>query len=956
MINVNEAPQITSGSSGSVTENAPVSTIVYRTTATDPDAGQTATLTYSLSGTDAALLNINSNGEVTLNTPADYEAKTSYSFNVTATDAGNPALSDTKPVTVLVINELEVPTLQLQSDSGISSSDGITNNQLVNVIGLEDVANGGQWRYKIDGGAWSVWKSSADITTFNLESGTHDYYVMQKDAQGSETNVSPAYVYRLDYTAPTVQINAGDPIVASGNSTVTFTFSEPIFKLGGGDLYTYIINQIEFPAGTLSNPILSADQKVLTLDYARAENAVAADVNRFVMPTQPDIVDAAGNVLTGTMSGALVARFNDPALYNAGRVIDFEQGRSWVYDTAKAAQTGYPWNVSQAVPGTMRYIVSVGDVQGTNFKDYIKGDRLDNIFYYSAGGDVINGRDGLDTVDYSGYSGNVWINNTHNPSPEAGSLTYGLDNLGNTLYNIEKFTTYGGNDNLALKNGNWARTGAGDDTVTGGLMNFMGDGNDIIVVNDTHSPGNYWFGLQSYVDGGNGIDTIELPWNKNQITVDYDKAFNRFELLVPFQTKTGEMITHRMTVEAVEKFQFKDGTIYDPAQMMALDIAGFNADQYMRNYVDLYAAFSGIADESARLDALRDHYYNNGYAEGRTDADLHNVKVGSAANDIFASNSYTVTYPVSTTQTRVETVYPSTFYGYNGDDVFRFSRYSNWNYGTDTVYGGRGLDTVQFAVNRSDAVISYNAFTNQFTINAENGAVVVIASEVEKFIFNNIEYAPYQLLNPGDFDADLYLALYPDLRLAFDTNQSKAFEHYYEIGFYEKRSLDTGGNNNMLGTVVSDTLSGGNGNDTIRGVGGNDTLYGDSGNDVLYGGLGNDTLHGGPGSDIFVLESVNDGNDTIADFDLNLAADPNMDKDKIDISHLLTGYTGVLSDYVQVESTAEGAKLNIDANGKDALTGVFNTDVSIYLLGMNASDLLHRMEDNGNFVLPTAVI
>ena len=96
----NDAPVITSGATGSVNENAPTSTVIYMATATD---AENDTLTYSLTGADAALLNINaSTGAVTLKNSADYETKNTYSFNVVVTDNGTGNLTDTKAVTVSV--------------------------------------------------------------------------------------------------------------------------------------------------------------------------------------------------------------------------------------------------------------------------------------------------------------------------------------------------------------------------------------------------------------------------------------------------------------------------------------------------------------------------------------------------------------------------------------------------------------------------------------------------------------------------------------------------------------------------------------------------------------------------------------------------------------------------------------------------------------------------------------
>ena len=59
-------------------------------------------------GTDAALVTIDTDdGEVRLNAPADYEAKSSYSFTVNVTDG---ELTDSQDLTVSVTNVNEVPS------------------------------------------------------------------------------------------------------------------------------------------------------------------------------------------------------------------------------------------------------------------------------------------------------------------------------------------------------------------------------------------------------------------------------------------------------------------------------------------------------------------------------------------------------------------------------------------------------------------------------------------------------------------------------------------------------------------------------------------------------------------------------------------------------------------------------------------------------------------------------
>jgi hypothetical protein len=124
---VNAVPVFTSGATGTVVEHAAVSTVIYDANATD-----SSTITYSLKPTgDGALLNINPiTGEVTLDTPADYETKASYSFTVIASDDTNNSAE--QPVTVSVTDVNEHVVVELAgafidlNGNGIQDSDDTT--------------------------------------------------------------------------------------------------------------------------------------------------------------------------------------------------------------------------------------------------------------------------------------------------------------------------------------------------------------------------------------------------------------------------------------------------------------------------------------------------------------------------------------------------------------------------------------------------------------------------------------------------------------------------------------------------------------------------------------------------------------------------------------------------------------------------------------------------------------
>ena len=71
---------------------------------------------------------------------------------------------------------------------------------------------------------------------------------------------------------------------------------------------------------------------------------------------------------------------------------------------------------------------------------------------------------------------------------------------------------------------------------------------------------------------------------------------------------------------------------------------------------------------------------------------------------------------------------------------------------------------------------------------------------------------------------------------------------------------------NLIGTNAGDSITGDSQNNRLEGRNGNDTISGGFGNDSITGGLGNDVLTGGSGADKFIFNSVNEGLDTIKDY------------------------------------------------------------------------------------------
>ncbi|MBL4589987.1 MAG: type I secretion C-terminal target domain-containing protein, partial [Alphaproteobacteria bacterium] len=88
---------------------------------------------------------------------------------------------------------------------------------------------------------------------------------------------------------------------------------------------------------------------------------------------------------------------------------------------------------------------------------------------------------------------------------------------------------------------------------------------------------------------------------------------------------------------------------------------------------------------------------------------------------------------------------------------------------------------------------------------------------------------------------------------------------------------------------------------------------GNNGNDSLSGGDGLDTLYGGDGADTFIFEAASAYNDIdqIVDFRYGQG-------DALDISDLLTGFSGTITDYVNFVDSGSDILVQVDGNG---LTG-----------------------------------
>ncbi|MBF0185858.1 MAG: putative Ig domain-containing protein, partial [Magnetococcales bacterium] len=245
--NVNEAPYFTSGSMGSVAENASIATVVYTGLALDSDAGDFRT--YALSGSDAAAFSIDAvTGEVRLKEAADYETRSSYTIQVAAIDHGG--LSTSQSVVIQVANVNDPPTLSQFADVPVTAReesqavigfsallaqgneadvDGSVTGFVIKTVSTgnlligETVATATPWMAgandRVDGTHYAYWNPVA-----NANGMLDAFTVLAMDDTGAESSTPVQVRVRVD-PVPDVLINGIDILADSGSSANDFVTS-----------------------------------------------------------------------------------------------------------------------------------------------------------------------------------------------------------------------------------------------------------------------------------------------------------------------------------------------------------------------------------------------------------------------------------------------------------------------------------------------------------------------------------------------------------------------------------------------------------------------------------------------------------------------------------------------------------------------------------------------------------
>ncbi|MGQ7844439.1 cadherin domain-containing protein [Granulosicoccus sp. 3-233] len=367
------------GDQGIIDENSAIgSTVGITAHSTDGDAGQT--VSYALSGTDAALFSIDANGVVTTAAALDHEEAGSRSFIVTATssDGSTTTRGFTVSVTDLADEDLS-PIIDQDATTGSNGSDGIIdeNSAIGSTVGIN--------AHSADG--------DAGQTVSYALSGT-DAALFSIDANGVVTTAAALDHEEADTRSFIVTATSSD------GSTATRGFTVSVTDLADEDL-SPIIDQ----------DALAGDQGIID-----ENSAIGSTVGITAHSSDGD----AGQTVSYALSGTDAALFSIDAngVVTTAAALDHEEAGSRSFIVTATSSDGSTT--------TRGFTVSVTDLADEDLSPIIDQDATTGS----------NGSDGI--IDENSAIGSTVGINAHSADGDAGqTVSYALSGTDAALFTID---------------------------------------------------------------------------------------------------------------------------------------------------------------------------------------------------------------------------------------------------------------------------------------------------------------------------------------------------------------------------------------------------------------------------------------------------------------------------------------------------------------------------------------
>ena len=469
--NSNAAPVDIQLSTASIAENSPVNTTVGLLTTTDPNPGDTFTyeLVTGTGDTNNASFNIVGNA-LRVSEGFDFESKSVYSVRIRSTDQGGLFTEKSFDVSVIDINE--APTDIILSSTSIPENAGV--NARVGTLSTVDPDAGNTFTYTLVAGSGDTDNSLFNISgnslransSFNFEAkSSYSIRLRTADQAGlTKDKIITIQVTNVNETPTNISLSSSSILENLGSNATVGTLTTT--DIDAGDTFTYTLVA---EAGSSDNSAFNIDGDVLratsNLDF---EVKTAYSIR--IRSTDHD------GLWTEKSFTIIVQDANDVAITRSVNSINIQGGLGPDSMVIAISSGGY-FQHNFPLAGNL--------VSHLDTDSITAGEQL--LLAQDVSGLLVNGRDGDDFIDASGWVG-------------VGVLVYGMS--GNDI-----IKGGAGNDDL--------RGGAGDDILEGnGGTDYLEwndggqrSGNDIL----RGGEGNDYLAGDSPYDrfyGGNGSDTV----------------------------------------------------------------------------------------------------------------------------------------------------------------------------------------------------------------------------------------------------------------------------------------------------------------------------------------------------------------------------------------------------------------------------------------------------------------
>ncbi|AYQ56080.1 Integrins alpha chain [Bathymodiolus thermophilus thioautotrophic gill symbiont] len=764
-----------------------------------------------------------------------------YSVKVIVTDAAGNT-SDTVKTFVLDTTPPTVPTLNL-IDTGVSDSDGITNNGTITVGNLDSNAT---WQYSINGGTNFINGTNSSFTLPNGTYAVNAIQIKQTDIAGNVSNLSkntlPIVVDTTGplFTSPTaVDVEKNMAVseiiymaVATDDHSVTYTLKEgnqkDKFTISSTGELKYQEQQTQ--TGVHKVTIIATDiadnktEQLITVSVTTLAQGFVVNGEKNADRSGHSVSSAGdvnGDGLDDLIIGAYLA---DPTGGN-------NAGKSYVV-FGKTNATAI--NLSSITSGTGGFVIN-----GENASDQ-------SGYSVSSAGDV-NG-DGLDDLI-------IGVNKTNpNSNSNIGKTFVVFGKTNTTAINLSSITSGTGgfaiNGESALEQNGYLVSSAGD---------VNGDGLDDLIV------GAYWKNAadtpisKSYVIFGSKTNTTtinlsSIVFGKGGFVINGENAADKNGHSV---SSAGDVNGDGLDDLIVSAYWI------DPTNNSKIDksyvIFGSETNATAINLSDIASGTGGfVINGKSASDKC-------GYAvslAGDVNGDgLDDLIVGAYLSSNKAGKSYVVFGKKNDTNSIDLLNITSNKDGFviNGENGFDRSGYSVSSAGD---VNGDGLDDLIVGAYLADLTNKINA-GKSYVVFGKTDATAIdlsdIASGTGGFVINgeNIrDRSGFSVSSAGDVNGDGLDDLIIGAYLADPANNDNAGKSYVVFGKTNTRAVNLANISNGTGEVAHAIDFQGDTNDTDK----NDTQTGTSADELFVAGLGNDILKGNGGYDVF---NAGVGNDTI---------------------------------------------------------------------------------------------